>query len=104
MHLVSTARYPHYTPPMRPGSYDRRRGAMGKVFYKDPCAWSRRYECDMPYWMAITSSGSHGIHATSPPYYHRLGSPASHGCVRQHRSDARILYRMVDIGTPVYVF
>ncbi|MFP3905032.1 MAG: L,D-transpeptidase, partial [Armatimonadota bacterium] len=104
MHLVSTARYPYHTPPMHPGAYDRRRGAMGKVFYKDPCAWSRMYECQMPYWMAITSTGSHGIHATSPQYYSRLGSPASHGCVRQHRADARKLYQMTPVGTPVYVF
>ncbi len=104
MHIVSTARYPYYTPPMHPGAYDRRRGAMGNVFYKDPCAWSRMYECQMPYWMAITSTGSHGIHATSPQYYSRLGSPASHGCVRQHRTDARKLYKMTGVGTPVYVF
>ena len=57
----------------------------------------------MLWWMAITSSGSHGIHATSPGYYGYLGGPASHGCVRQHRADARELYHMVDVGTPVYV-
>jgi hypothetical protein len=98
------ARSPYWTPTMKPGSHDRRRGAMGKVFWKDTCAWSSMYHCSMPHWMAITSSGSHGIHATSPPFYHRLGSPASHGCVRQHRADARILFGMVSVGTEVYVF
>ena len=104
MHIVSTAASGYWTPTMKPGSYDRRRGAMGKVFSKSTSAWSRMYNCTMPYWMAITSSGSHGIHATSPPFYHRLGSPASHGCVRQHRTDARILFGMVPVGTKVYVF
>lgn len=104
MHIVSTAASGYWTPTMKPGSFDRRRGAMGKVFSKDTCAWSRMYHCSMPYWMAITSSGSHGIHATSPPFYGRLGSPASHGCVRQHRTDARILFGMVAVGTKVYVF
>jgi len=104
MHIVSTARSPFYTPTMRPGSYDRRRGAMGKVFGKQGSAWSRRYHCAMPYWLQITSSGSHGIHATSPRFYGLLGGPASHGCVRQHRADASILFRLVPVGTSVYVF
>lgn len=104
MHIISTAASGYWTPTMKPGSYDRRRGAMGKVFSKSTCAWSRMYNCAMPYWMAITSSGSHGIHATSPPFYGRLGRPASHGCVRQHRTDARILFGMVAVGTKVYVF
>ncbi len=104
MHLVSTGRGWYCTPNMRPGSYDRRRGAMGKVFRKDPCAWSRAYHCPMPYWLQITSTGSHGIHATSPRFYRRLGGPASHGCVRQHRADAKVLYQMVPVGMPVYIF
>ena len=103
MHIISTAMPGYSTPVMEPGSYDSRRGRMGQVFYKDPAAFSHRYQCMMYYWMAITSSGSHGIHATSAPFYHRLGGPASHGCVRQHRADARKLYQMVQVGTPVYV-
>lgn len=103
MHIVSTAAPGYYTPSMRPGSYDRSRGAMGKVFYKSRAPVSRMYEVVMYHWLAITSSGSHGIHATSPSYYGRLGRPASHGCIRQHRTDARILWEMVAVGTPVYV-
>jgi lipoprotein-anchoring transpeptidase ErfK/SrfK len=61
------------------------------------------YQVHMLWWMAITSSGSHGIHATSPNLYGYLGSPASHGCIRQHRADAQELYGMVSVGTPVYV-
>ena len=103
LHIVSTARPGYLTPPMHPG-LTHGGVRMGQVFYKDENAWSNQYHCPMPYWMAITSSGSHGIHATTPGAYRHLGSPASHGCVRQHLEDARILYSMVKLGTPVYVF
>ncbi|NLO74265.1 MAG: L,D-transpeptidase family protein [candidate division WS1 bacterium] len=101
--IVSTAAAPFSTPNMRPGSSGRR-GAMGRIFYKTPNAFSRMYQVNMPWWMAITSSGSHGIHATSSGFYRYLGSPASHGCIRQHRQDAKRLYDMVSVGTRVYVF
>ena len=104
MHMVSTAARGYNTPTMRPGSHDRRRGQMGQVFRKSPSPRSRRYDVVMPYWLAITSTGSHGIHATTPRFYSRLGTPASHGCVRQHRADALILYGLVTVGIPVYIF
>jgi hypothetical protein len=99
MHLVSTGARGYGTPNMSPS--DRYKG---RVFRKMTTAWSRKYTVWMPFFLAVTSSGSHGIHATSPGYYRRLGSPASHGCIRQHRADAQILYGMVDVGTPVYIF
>jgi len=104
MHMVSTAARGYTTPKMRPGARSRRRGAMGKVFSKSYNPYSSLYHVHMRYWLGITSSGSHGIHATSPNLYYRLGRPASHGCVRQHRSDAKVLYSMVNVGTAVYVF
>lgn len=104
MHVVSTAAPGYTTPSMSPGSYDPRRGKMGQVFRKAPAPRSRMYDCVMPHWLQITSSGSHGIHATSPRFYSLLGRPASHGCVRQHRSDAAALYSLVGVGTPVYIF
>jgi hypothetical protein len=103
MHMVSTAAAGYTTPKMRPGSRGSR-GEMGRVFSKSPNPFSSLYRVNMPFWLGITSSGSHGIHATSPRFYGRLGGPASHGCVRQHRNDARILYSMVSVGTPVYIF
>lgn len=103
MHVISTAAAGFYTPCMKPGSYDRERGAMGRVFGKQLAPKSHEYDVIMPYWLQITESGSHGIHATSPPFYHALGGPASHGCIRQHKEDARILWGMVRVGTPVYV-
>jgi len=102
MHIVSTAMGGYNTPTMRPGSHGSR-GAMGRVFSKQYAPVSSLYHCVMYYWLGITSSGSHGIHATSPPFYRRLGGPASHGCIRQHRADAKVLWGMVSVGTPVYV-
>ncbi len=104
MHVISTARRGYSTPTMTPGDYSPRRGAMGQVFRKSRRPRSRRYDVTMPYWLQITSTGSHGIHATSPNLYYRLGRPASHGCIRQHRSDAKVLYQLVPVGTPVYIF
>lgn len=104
VHIVSTGAPGRTTPTMRPGLHLARRGAVGRVFNKAPNPFSSLYRVHMPYWLGITSSGSHGIHATSPRYYSRLGRPASGGCIRQHLADARVLYRMVAVGTPVYVF
>jgi hypothetical protein len=103
MHMISTAVPPFQTPKMKPGSRGSR-GAMGKVFNKALNPFSSLYRVHMPYWLGITSSGSHGIHATSPGYYRLLGRPASHGCVRQHKADAQVLYSMVSVGTPVYIY
>jgi lipoprotein-anchoring transpeptidase ErfK/SrfK len=53
---------------------------------------SRRYNnAPMPY--AIFYSGNYAIHGTDQ--IKRLGQPASHGCVRLHPDNARILFRMV---------
>ena len=103
MHVVSTGIPGKRTPRMQPGDYQPRRGELGKVFLKHPNRWSNAYQVWMPYWIQISSSGSHGIHATSEQYYDRLGTRASAGCIRQHKHDAEILYNMVEVGTPVYI-
>jgi lipoprotein-anchoring transpeptidase ErfK/SrfK len=53
---------------------------------------SQRYNnAPMPY--AIFFHGNYAIHGTDQ--IKRLGVPASHGCVRLHPDNARILFRMV---------
>ena len=56
----------------------------------------------MPYSMFF--SGGQAVHYS--PYFHRDGYyGASHGCVNLHdRSAAAKLYRVVPLGTRVYVY
>lgn len=51
----------------------------------------------MPYWMRLTNTGV-GMHVGYVP-----GRPASHGCIRLKRDDAREIFSMVRIGTPVLI-
>lgn len=53
----------------------------------------------MPYWMRITWKGI-GMHAGPIP---RPGQPVSHGCIRLPREFAPVLFRAVEVGTPVTV-
>lgn len=78
---VSTAR-PGYVTPR--GSYRPTR--MHKMWY------SRKYDnSPMPY--SVFFRGGYAIHGTN--HLKRLGSPASHGCVRLHPSNAATLYSMI---------
>ncbi len=71
---------------------------------KSPRAYSNRYECYMPNWMAITSDGLYGMHALDgTSYLSRLGSVASHGCIRLSHENALWLYNWTEIGTPVTI-
>ena len=45
--------------------------------------------------------GDYAIHGTNNPA--SIGGFVSYGCIRMHNRDIRELYRMVDIGTPVFV-
>lgn len=77
---------------------------------KFPRAWSQKYGLFMPYWMAITPSGSYGIHELPewPGGYkegaNHLGIPVSHGCVRLGVGPAKRIYEWAEIGTPVIVY
>lgn len=53
---------------------------------------SKRYN-NAPMPFAIFYSGNYAIHGTDQ--IKRLGRPASHGCVRLHPDNARILFQMV---------
>jgi len=44
----------------------------------------------------------YGIHGTDVPT--SIGRAASHGCVRLRNEDAELLYRIVPLGTPVYIY
>lgn len=50
---------------------------------------------NMPY--AIFISGGYAIHGTTPGHFAKLGSVASHGCIRLHPDNARVLFELVKI-------
>ena len=78
---VSTAGRGYRTPV---GTYRPTR--MHRMWY------SRKYDnAPMPH--SIFFRGGYAIHGTN--YIKSLGRPASHGCVRLHPENARILYNMV---------
>jgi lipoprotein-anchoring transpeptidase ErfK/SrfK len=78
---VSTARRGYVTPV---GVYRAQR--LEEMWY------SRKYEMSpMPH--SIFFNGGYAIHGTY--YIKRLGTPASHGCVRLHPDNAATLYSLV---------
>lgn len=77
--------------------------------------WYEPEEYWMEWWMTLEPltpegrarakiRGLNGIHATAPSNYRRLGRPASHGCIRMRRQDARELWAWADPGTQVYLY
>lgn len=82
---VSTARRGFITPA---GSWRPKR--IHKMWY------SRKYDlAPMPY--AVFYDGGYAVHGTTA--VSRLGSPASHGCVRLETANAKIFYDLVrEIG------
>ena len=81
---VSTGRRGYRTPS---GSY--RPYALKRDHH------SSRYDAPMPY--SIFYRGGYAIHGTYS--INRLGSPASHGCIRLHMANARELFGIVrDFG------
>lgn len=104
--LTSAARAGHSTPQ---GTY--RLGA------KHLRPKSSKYNSVMPYWMTIITPrqgignyGNHGLLGES--YLYRLGTPASHGCVRlsnkilngQNIGSAKWVYHHVPSGTSMTIF
>ena len=78
---VSTARRGYFTPR---GSFRAR--------YLKRMHYSRKYDnSPMPY--SVFFYGGYAIHGTN--YVRRLGSPASHGCIRLHTANAANLYYLI---------
>lgn len=47
-------------------------------------------------------TGIYGIHGTDKPW--SIGKAVSNGCVRMHSNDAKEVYDLVHIGTPVTIY
>jgi lipoprotein-anchoring transpeptidase ErfK/SrfK len=83
---VSTARNGYVTPT---GAFKPTR--LEQMWY------SRKYDMSpMPH--SVFFSGGYAVHATN--YIKRLGTPASHGCVRLHPDAAADFYSLVQMFGP----
>ncbi|WP_425485421.1 L,D-transpeptidase [Chthonobacter rhizosphaerae] len=60
--------------------------------YRMHTMWYSRTYDNAPMPHSIFFTGGYAIHAT--PHLKRLGTPASHGCVRLHPDNARILFKL----------
>lgn len=88
---------PPDTHPSKPHDH----AGVFKVINKSINHHSVLFDVDMPF--AMQYHGGHFIHATSRNLYKNLGEPASHGCNRLTREDARELFDMTPVGTRVEV-
>lgn len=71
------------------------------IDWRDVDHISGEYGCPMPY--ALHFFEGHWIHATEPKFYDKLGSPASHGCVRLRLDDAKWLFEHTPIGCKLVI-
>jgi hypothetical protein len=78
---VSTGRAGYGTPP---GSYQAQWLAA---------SWRSRKYNNAPMPWAVFFKGGYAIHGTTE--VRRLGTPASHGCVRLHPANAKIFFQLV---------
>jgi hypothetical protein len=70
-----------------------------RIYLKELKHWSREWEVWMPHTMFFFEG--HAFHATT--VIRRLGTAASHGCVRLHPRDATRIYEATRVGTAVAV-
>ncbi|NMC81615.1 MAG: L,D-transpeptidase [Armatimonadetes bacterium] len=75
------------------------RAGWFSVYMRNKDHHSREYDVPMPF--ALFFSGGQAIHASTA--LRRLGSPASHGCVRLPRRYAQTLFEESKVGRPVIV-
>src|SRR5712672_3033015 len=74
-------------------SYETPNGSF-RAFRMEADHYSKEFDdAPMPHSIFFTKIG-HAIHGTD--FENRLGSPASHGCVRLSKANAATLYEMVE--------
>jgi hypothetical protein len=99
--LTSGARTQIFLPRHQDSSTPHNHVGVFRVLGKDPMYWSNEYQV----WMtsALRFWKGHFIHGTYPDQYPLLGTPASSGCIRLHRADAKVLYDLTPVGTRVEI-
>ncbi|WP_373310571.1 L,D-transpeptidase family protein [Asanoa iriomotensis] len=71
-----------------------------KINFRNIKEWSNPYEVWLPYWQHFVDGM--GFHETTT-YIHN-GAIGSHGCVNLLPADARKLWSLGKVGTPVHVY
>lgn len=89
--------YPRNIHPSKPHDHD----GVFSIIEKKPIWHSKLFDVDM-FWAMRYWSG-HFIHGTYPNEYSKLGTPASSGCNRLNREQAKELYDMTPVGTMVEI-
>lgn len=100
-YLTSGSRANEYFPrnihPAKPHDHD----GVFNIIDKHPVWHSKLFDVDMIWAMRYWSG--HFIHGTSPNHYKQLGTPASSGCNRLTKEQAKELYDMTPVGTMVEI-
>lgn len=68
-----------------------------KALWKAKSYHSKKYDADMPFAVNISADG-YFFHEQALP-----GQPASHGCIRLLREDARAIFTWIEKGDPVII-
>ncbi len=80
------------------------REGLFTLHWKSKIQYSTQFDSTvMLYWMSFNSGiGMHALRTKG--YYRHLGKKnVSHGCVRMSREDAKEIFNILEIGTPVFV-
>lgn len=101
-YLTSGSRSHYFLPKTRDSAKIHDHYGVFRVIQKYPMYWSNTYSVWMTHAMRFWKG--HFIHGTYPDQYYLLGRPASSGCIRLHRKDAKELYKLTPVGTRVEIF
>jgi hypothetical protein len=109
--LVTGGRHVRRTYLVSGSAYDNLDPGTYEVYSRSEQAWGVDGSGTMRYFVRFTQGDAAAIGFHDIPVYDgklvqspsQLGTPLSHGCIRQRRADARLLWRFAPLGTPVVV-
>lgn len=85
--------------------YDAREGReiiVGRTLVVPPLGTHQRRFAGVLGAFRLYLGDGYGIHGTDVPS--SIGRSASHGCIRVRNEDIEVLYQLVPVGTPVFVY
>ncbi|MEO7181496.1 MAG: L,D-transpeptidase [Gemmatimonadaceae bacterium] len=87
--------------PIEPGLEGREIVAGGNIVIP-PFGTSQRKYMGVLGTRRLTMGDGYALHGTDKP--ESIGRSVSHGCVRLRNEDIEVLYQMVSVGTPVFIY